>query len=274
MLMLDANSPFAALNSPLQPLPKKEFAEERLTTAILWCEIPPGTTATEANLADRFGIGRAATRSALAKLAAQGLVEATARLGWRVLPMTGALVGDVIAARRLAEQGLAGVALAQNQIERAMALAEMISVMSHEGDDHGALPTRRGYERAFCDLVLCGVNALVAGFVSSLWDHTDRIVRFFEQTGAEPLAAMQAKALAEALAARDGVRIVQIRLAEIDCFQDFASRALLSHSTELTWSGNTATSKPKPKKRVTEKPATSAARAAARGRPSRSGRRA
>lgn len=270
MPMLDGNSPFTASHPPLHPRQKTEFADERLTDAVLWCEIPPGATVTEADLADRFGIGRAAARSALAKLAARGLVDPMARLGWRVLPMTGALIGDVIAARRLAEQGLADVALAPSQIERAMALAEMIAAASCQDDQH-APPTRRGYERELSLLLLRGITPLLAGFVSSLWDHTDRIVRFFEQAGAPPLPAMQAVALTQAIAARDGGRIAQLRLAEIERFKDFASNALLSHGTELSLTGAAAPT-PRPKKRVTQKPATGPVRVPARGRPPRSGR--
>ena len=66
--MYDPSSPFVRGSLPLQPRQMNDFAEERLRVAILWCELEPGETVTEAEIAERFGVGRAAARAALERL--------------------------------------------------------------------------------------------------------------------------------------------------------------------------------------------------------------
>jgi len=231
--MYDRNSPFTAKPNVLEPRQKTEFAEDRLMQAILWCELAPGSTATEVELAERFGLGRAATRAALAKLSALGLIHPIPRLGWRVLPMTGALIGQVISARRLAEPALGEAKLSEASLEAATGLAQMIAIIGDRVED-GSLLTRRGYERDVMEIMVSGVNPIVAGFLSSLWGQSDRIVRFLELAGAAPLGAIDAEALVAAHRAGDGKAIGEIRLREIEKFQSFVSLALLNDSSELT----------------------------------------
>lgn len=231
--MYDRNSPFTAKLSVLEPRQKTEFAEDRLMQAILWCELAPGSTATEVELAERFGLGRAATRAALAKLSAFGLMHAIPRLGWRVLPMSGALIGQVISARRLAEPALGEAVLSQEALSSASSLAHMISIIGDRVED-GSLLTRRGYERDLMEIMLAGVNPIVAGFLSSLWAQSDRIIRFLELGGAAPYGAMDAGALVEAYRAGDAQAVCAVRTREIEKFQSFVSLALLNDSSELT----------------------------------------
>jgi DNA-binding GntR family transcriptional regulator len=231
--MYDRNSPFTAKPSALEPRQKTEFAEDRLMQAILWCELAPGSTATEVELAERFGLGRAATRAALAKLSAFGLMHPIPRLGWRVLPMSGALIGQVISARRLAEPALGEVKLSEASLDAATSLAQMISIIGDRVED-GSLLTRRGYERDVMEILLSGVNPIIASFLSSLWAQSDRIIRFLELGGAAPFGAMDADALIAAYRDGDSDAIRAIRLGEIEKFQSFVSLALLNDGSELT----------------------------------------
>src|ERR1700754_817056 len=116
-------------SSPFTPAPAAEakaaFAARRLRRAVIECELRPGVEVSEPEIAARFGIGRAAVRSALATLAGEGLVSARPRQGWRVAPVTGALIGDVIRARRAIEPGLAAIRLKRDETERLIALTRI-----------------------------------------------------------------------------------------------------------------------------------------------------
>lgn len=244
--MYDSNSPFTSKPAALQPQQKTEFAEERLTQAILWCEIAPGATATEVELAERFGLGRAATRAALARLSAFGLIQPIPRMGWRVLPMSGALIGNVISARRLNEVALAQTRLASDVMAKAANLASMISV-ADDRMDASLRPTRRGYERDFLEILASGVNPIIANFLKSLWDQSDRIVRFLEAAGAEPMGALNGESISDAL--REGRReaACEALIEHLDLFQDFASKGLLKNGSELAMKGGDVKARAAPK---------------------------
>ncbi|MBD3624544.1 MAG: GntR family transcriptional regulator [Rhodobacteraceae bacterium] len=209
---------------------KTSFAEDRLKVAVQSCELAPGSIATEAQISERFGLGRAAVRVALARLSAIGLVHPIRRAGWKVLPVTGALIGDVISARRRVEPCLGEAHPDAATLVRMEELAEMIEGQT----DAASLTTRRGYERELLDTLSDTVgNRLMAHFLVGLWDHSERILRFLETPASRPFAACQARELAQAAAAGDGARIVALRMADITAFQDYAVAGLMRDRTEL-----------------------------------------
>lgn len=61
-----------------------EAAYDAIKTAILRCDIPPRSRLTEAELADRFGVGRAAIRVAMNRLYQEALVDVLPRYGYLV----------------------------------------------------------------------------------------------------------------------------------------------------------------------------------------------
>ncbi len=231
--MFDPKSPFMGQSDPLQPAQKTSFAEDRLKVAVQSCELAPGSIATEAQISERFGLGRAAVRVALARLSAIGLVHPIRRAGWKVLPVTGALIGDVISARRQVESCLADVRPDAAALARMEELAEIIEVLEGQGDV-ASLTTRRSYERELLDTLSDAVdNRLMAHFLVGLWDHSERILRFLEMPASQPFAACQARELAQAAAAGDGERIVALRMADITAFQNYAVAGLMRDRTEL-----------------------------------------
>ncbi|KAA0920256.1 GntR family transcriptional regulator [Aquicoccus porphyridii] len=231
--MFDPASPFIGKTDPLQPVQKTSFAEDRLKVAVQSCELLPGSIATEAQISERFGLGRAAVRVALARLSAMGLVHPIRRSGWKVLPVTGALIGDVIAARRQVEPCLAEARPDAVALSRMEELAEMIEVLEGQRDS-ASLTTRRGYERELLDILSNAVgNRLMAHFLVGLWDHSERIMRFLETPALPPFAACQARALTQAVAAGDGARIVALRMSDITTFQEYAFAGLMRDRTEL-----------------------------------------
>lgn len=231
--MFDPASPFTGKTDPLRPAQKTSFAEDRLKVAVQTCELAPGSIATEAQISERFGLGRAAVRVALARLSAIGLVHPIRRAGWKVLPVTGALIGDVIAARRQVEPCLAEARPDAAALVRMEELAEMIEVLEGQGDA-ASIATRRSYERALLDTLSDAVsNRLMVHFLTGLWDHCDRILRFLETPAAQTFATGGARDLAQAAAAGDGARIVALRMADIAAFQDYAVAGLMRDRTEL-----------------------------------------
>lgn len=238
--MFDPASPFLGKSDPLQPAQKTSFAEERLKTAVLFCEIAPGSISTEAQISERFGLGRAGVRVSLAKLSSMGLMHPIARAGWKALPITGALIGEVIASRQRVEPALAETRPDDRRLARLDELAEMIEVLEGQ-EDAAALTTRRNYEREFLDTLAGGAtNALMGQFLGGLWDHSDRILRFLEPGSGMSCRACDARALAAAAAAGDAETLVALRMADIAAFRDFAVAGLMRDRTELGVEGDAA----------------------------------
>ncbi len=237
--MYDPESPFTRKPAKLEPGQKNQFAEERLRSAVIWCELQPGETVAEAGLSERFGLGRAATRATLAKLASEGWVAPIARLGWQVLPMTGALIGHVLEARRLAEPAMAEVRLADAEEARLCELDGMIEAMSLR-DEADALSARRQYLAEMDNLFLAGTNPLIQGFLRTLWAHSDRIVCFLEQNSPERFHRTDATALISAYRARDAEGVKAARLHLVDEFERFAVAQLLKNDGPLTGQSTTS----------------------------------
>src|SRR6056297_2215958 len=110
--MLDRNSPFLRTADPKRRDSLADLAFRGLRDAILGCDPAPGAIVTEAELAERFAYGLAATRAALARLSARGWIVAEPRRGWRVVPISGAHLADLMRARDLLEPVLDDAAIA------------------------------------------------------------------------------------------------------------------------------------------------------------------
>lgn len=231
--MYDPNSPFGRGTKLPQPGQKKAFAEQRLRDAILWCELDPGETVAEADLADRFGIGRAAVRAALAVMAAEGLVTPIPRAGWRVQAMSGALIGHVIMARRQVEPVLQEIVIPSQIRTHCNNLVAMIEALN-PSDTPEAQLSRRGYGRELGDILLLHINPLLAGFLAQLWDQSDRIIRFFERRNGPRFGTPDYRALLDAVFARDKPAVAGFCAREIDRFEAFIAARLLRDESELT----------------------------------------
>lgn len=87
-------------------------AYDLLRREIVSCRILPGTRLTEAELMDRFELGKASCRIALQRLIQEGFVTSMPRHGYRVAPITVKDVEEVFALRLvlepLAARGAAG----------------------------------------------------------------------------------------------------------------------------------------------------------------------
>ncbi len=234
--MLDRSPQF--LRTPALPGPEQKlvFAERRLREAILWCEIAPGSLVTESALGDRFQLGKAAVRTALARLAGRGMVDPVSRRGWRVRPITGAFIGSLIQARRLAEPMLAESVPLPPELGRAGDLVPVIQAMRHRAEPQSVAAARR-YDRELLALLSCRANPFLQGWLHELWDHAEWTTRFLEGRGGQRLAVADPAPLVTAFQAGDRERIRIERLKAVDAFESFAARVLLSDPAEIGSSG-------------------------------------
>jgi DNA-binding GntR family transcriptional regulator len=230
--MYDSNSPFLKSGGRHQSRPKSDQAEVQLREAILWCGLAPGTTATEAELADRFGLGRAATRVALAKLSAMGFVHAIPRSGWQILPISGAHIGEVVGALEFAEQALASCVLGVDDVARLKELVEVLQSLAGRSEPAARL-SRLEYEREMREIVASKINPYVAAHLSFLWDCADRIVRFLEGRCDARLPARDSRGFSDAVIKGDHVALRRVVASDLFALRELAMSAFLQDQTEL-----------------------------------------
>lgn len=223
--------------SALQPEAKSRFAEDRLLDAVIWCDTLPGETVTEADVMTRFGLTRAAARVALTRLGHDGWAEPQPRAGWRIMPVTGALIGDIFTARRLIEPALGQVRPAPAQIRRILSVCATLAVIDARREAAAAAARRRWFDE-IDGLLLGAVNALSARHIRKLWHHTARIIRFLEEPEAGVLFHRKdAPALARALSEGGADEMISARMSLIADQESFVFSRLLKSKAPLSPSG-------------------------------------
>lgn len=183
--MLD-QSPFSL---PKPPAAESDitFASRRLRQALIRCELAPGTYAHEGDLAQRFGLGRAAVRVALTELATAGFVTRHARQGWRIAAVDGALASAILEARTRIEPALIEKPLDERSAALLGSLRGAIDAVIGR-DDPSARTMAQQLCRQALDLLAQRVGGFIAIWLRDLWDHTERLIRSLELAGATPPA--------------------------------------------------------------------------------------
>jgi hypothetical protein len=159
------------------------------------------------------------------------LVAPLPRQGWRTQPITGAVIGGLITARRQTEAVIAYVQLSATERERVQTLVMLTATLA-ERQDPQALVTARVTDRRILDLLADRTNWFHRKWLRELWDHSQRVVIFLE-AGEVRYRSLSREGLFEALAASDHVGATAEILQEIDHFEAFVSRALLRHPEAL-----------------------------------------
>lgn len=237
--MFDPHSPFPPAShvhvaaDALTPPPKAALALSRLREAILGCELAPGEKLNEQALVDRFGLGRAATRSALARLEGMRLVEAMPRSGWRVRPLAPQHIRDLIDARLQLEPAILARPLSVARLDALDHQAGVAASLLGQ-DAPVALVTGRAHDRHFLDMLVASAGRWTAAWLAEAWDECSRVTTFLEAAGTSRLPLPDRRPLISALRAGDAVAAADALAAPVEAFADFAARGLMSLEIELS----------------------------------------
>lgn len=135
----------------------RDVATDRIREAIVAGDLPPGAVVKDAELATRLGLSVAPVRSALARLADEGLVEAKPQSHTRVTPLVPARVRDaavVVAAMHevatraavplLTAEDVAGMRAAGADFAAALGAGDLDAALAADDRLHGVLLARCG----------------------------------------------------------------------------------------------------------------------------------
>jgi DNA-binding GntR family transcriptional regulator len=153
-----------------------EIAYEKIKEAIIVNELAPGQAVSESQLAERFAMGKAPLRRALASLTQEGLVQPQSRKGYVVEPLTMKDIHDIWDVRLLLETEAARLA-AGNVDERYL---KSLDRVCKKGYIHGNRATQRAYLSANREfhLAICrsAGNARLAKILEQIIDHMSRML--------------------------------------------------------------------------------------------------
>lgn len=225
--MLDQSSP---LHHPsLQPEGKNAFAFKRLKRALLNCELAPGEAISEGDIADRFGLGRAAVRNALARLEMEGFISAIPRNGWQVAPITGISIGDIIEARQLVEPQLATGLFSPEMLSSLRMISSQLSALAGRNELE-AIAASRALDRSFLTLLAKKRGEIVLQWMDSALDHSARVLSYFE--GSHPAyVASSRNALVDFLEIGDASSAQALLSQEVLQFREYVVGRMLRSST-------------------------------------------
>ena len=177
---------------------------ERLYQAILCGEFQPNERLIEMDLAQLYNIGRAAIRTALARLEQDGLVEREPNRGARVRAISQAEAVETLEARAVLE-GLAARYAARNitddEIAELRAIIGEMETCLAEGD---LLGISEGNTRLHSRLLQIANNKTVARLIERLHiQHLRSQFRLILVPGRPPRSVAEHRAIVEAIASRD-----------------------------------------------------------------------
>lgn len=163
--------------SPPGPAPSlTEQATGLLRREILTAALAPGETLSEAQAAERLGLGKAPVRAALARLADEGLIQAMPRRGWVVALVTVRDIHEVFDLRLLLEPEAARRAAGRVDAA-ALHRLDDVCAAGYRPDDAdsalGFLDANRAFHVAVADL---SGNGRLARQIGRLLDESTRML--------------------------------------------------------------------------------------------------
>jgi DNA-binding GntR family transcriptional regulator len=192
---------------PTAALGEQVYAQ--LLEAILDCSLRPGSEVFEGELAERYAVSKSPVRDALIRLRSDGLVEVSARRGYRIKPVSLADVVEMYAMRMIYERA-AVTGVIQHADDAALAALDRFNTSENAGDLRRWVLENRDFHSALAQL---SGNSRLHHAARKLMEESDRIMHMglsakphqdpiprFGQAHAEIIAAIQERKKRVALA--------------------------------------------------------------------------
>jgi DNA-binding GntR family transcriptional regulator len=143
---------------------------------IIELELPPGANFTEGELAAELGFSKTPVREALARLRQERLVEATARSGYRVSPVTMKHARDLFQLRALLEGEAAAIAAQRGADLQTLVELEQLCVASYDPTDPSSIVRfLQANTRFHVTLATLGGNDALATMLQQVLEQLERL---------------------------------------------------------------------------------------------------
>ena len=214
---------------------QSDAAFAMLKSEIIACRLAPGSSFSETALSLRFGLAKAATRSALTRLAELRLVLPVARHGYTIAPITVQSIRELFEVRLIAEPKAAALAAGRvdpgalrrlnKAPQQARTANEMLAFVAANRTFHRAIAAATG-------------NARLYAILDTLADEGERLVHLglFGPGSGEPDRAAADdghEALIAAMEASDPIAAERAAAAHVEHARDIALARVLSGAANI-----------------------------------------
>jgi DNA-binding GntR family transcriptional regulator len=155
---------------------QSDIAFEMLKADIVACRLAPGAGVTEGELAERYRLGKAPIRFALARLADRDWLRALPRRGYRVKPIAMRDVTEVFDLRAIVESAAARMAAGRVEISRLEHLDAVCGAGFVPGDSASEATYLQAHRQFHLAIVLAGGNRRIGRAFEPLWEETERVL--------------------------------------------------------------------------------------------------
>jgi DNA-binding GntR family transcriptional regulator len=206
-----------------------ETAYEVIKLDIVHCLLEPGSQVTEEQLAEKYGVGRAAVRAALNRLCQEKLVRLQKRRGYFVAPITLKHVNDIFQLRMVLEPAVARLAAGRVDGDLLYRLNELCRAEYQTGDAVSAaafLSTNTDFHLAIAEAI---DNELLYDMLATLFSKVERahhLGHILHDRNEEALH--EHTELVEALVAGDADRAEGVMATQIQAARRFIIDAMVS----------------------------------------------
>jgi DNA-binding GntR family transcriptional regulator len=150
-------------------------AYERIKRDIITCALEPGQNFTEEQLADQYGVGRAAVRAAVKRLYQEQLVQVGPAKRYAIAPITLKHAQDVYQMRLLLEPAAARMAAGTLSAEQIAELKQLGTAQYRPGDRQSAEDFLRSNSKFHVEVARASGNEIMVEMVASLLDRAERL---------------------------------------------------------------------------------------------------
>lgn len=200
---------------------------------IVLCGLAPGEAISEARLAQRYGMGKAPIRNALARLTQEELVSVEQRRrGYVIKSVTLQDVHDLFEVWTLLEPPAAKLATGRINSENLRKLAEMCNRDYNPGSRSSATDFLASNKLFHLLIVRSSGNRKLCSILEQVLDETERLFHFGlrVQNRAHQMRD-ERKALVDALTSGDGDQVAAVARAQIETSRQMIVDAILSSSS-------------------------------------------
>ena len=204
-------------------------AYSRIKRDIITCALEPGQNFTEEQLADQYGVGRAAVRAAVKRLYQEQLIHFGPGNRYAIAPITLKHAQDVYQMRLLLEPAAARMAAGKLDPEQIAELERLGTAQYELGDRQSAEDFLRSNSEFHVGVARASGNEIMAEMVASLLDRAERLNHLSHMLGDRNRESFhEHHELLDALTRGDGDRAEQVMKEQILSAKSFVMSALTS----------------------------------------------
>jgi DNA-binding GntR family transcriptional regulator len=204
-------------------------AYARIKRDIITCALEPGQNFTEEQLAEQYGVGRAAVRAAVKRLYQEQLIQFGPAKRYAVAPITLKHAQDVYQMRCLLEPAAARMAAGNLSPEQISNLKRLGTAQYEPGDRRSAEDFLRSNSEFHVEVARASGNEVMVEMVASLLDRAERLNHLSHMLGDRNEEAVhEHHELLNALINGDCDRAEQVMREQVLSARTFVLNALMS----------------------------------------------